>query len=125
METAKIAISRPNNEYSSTAKLIIKEIKNAGELLLQQEINSICVSDELQDLAPQAKARLMDVETVFADEIPSMEEIEAQAAATSSQAVTKSTLDKDLWEETLFEVSHSSEEKKIVTLQNMMTMKKI
>ncbi|WPF88740.1 response regulator [Cyanobacterium aponinum AL20118] len=111
METAKIAISRPDNEYSSTAKLIIKEIKNAGELLLQQEINSICVSDELQDLAPQAKARLMDVETVFADEIPSMEEIEAQATATPSQAVTKSTLDKDLWEETLFEVSHSSEEK--------------
>lgn len=110
METAKIAISRPNNDYISTTKLIIKEIKNAGELLLQQEINAICVSDELQDLAPQAKARLMDVETVFADEIPSMEEIEAQAEATSSQEVTKGTLDKDLWYETLFDVSHNSEE---------------
>src|SRR5512146_1426485 len=64
METAKIAISRPSNDYDATTKLIIKEIKNAGDYLLKQNLNAIFVSDELQDLAPQAKSRVMDVETV-------------------------------------------------------------
>lgn len=103
METAKIAISRPENDYISTTKLIIKEIKNAGEHLLKQELNAIFVSDELQELAPQARARIMDVETVFADEVPPIEEIERKAESEPWQKVTKSTLDKDLWYETSFD----------------------
>lgn len=92
METAKAAIVKTENDYNSTAKLIIKEIKNAGEYLVKNEINAICLTDELRQLAPNSRARLMDVETIFADmrdQIP-QEDVYHQ----------KTTIERDLWRET-------------------------
>ncbi|BAQ60590.1 signal transduction histidine kinase CheA [Geminocystis sp. NIES-3708] len=92
METAKAAIIKSENDYVSTTKLIIKEIKNAGEYLVKNEINAICVSDELRSLAPQSRARLMDVETIFADmrdQIPQDDTYQQ-----------KNTIERDLWRET-------------------------
>ena len=94
METAKVAIVKSENDYQSTTKLIIKEIKNANECLIKNEINAIYPSDELQHLAPQAKSRLMDVQTVFIEERPEIE-IEPEPKK------TKTTLDRDLWDETI------------------------
>lgn len=93
METAKVAIVRSENDYSTTAKVIIKEIKNAGEYLVKNEINAICVTDELRHLAPQFRSRLMDVETIYAD----MREQIPQEDVYSPQ---KSTIERDLWRET-------------------------
>ncbi|MBF2057698.1 MAG: response regulator [Cyanobacterium sp. T60_A2020_053] len=93
METAKAAIAKPQHNYSSTTKLIIKEIKEAGEHLIKGEINSIAMSDQLLNLAPSAKARFMDVETIYA---------QPQTAEEQKQAVSRGTLERDLWRETLF-----------------------
>lgn len=109
METAKVAIQLPQNDYVSTSKLIIKEIKNAGEHLLKADINAICVGDELQALAPQARARLMDMETVFSDVISAVEE---DTSATKSTSRRKGTLDKDLWHETVFEFEKNDDSQK-------------
>lgn len=95
METAKIAILNPENDYNSTTKLIIKEIKKAGEYLLKNEVNSIFVDDSLQILAPSARSRLMDLETVYIDAA------EIQIAQEEAQSYNPSpTLAKDLWKET-------------------------
>ena len=64
METAKVAIIDSENNYYTTAKLIIKEIKNAGEFLLKNELNAISVSDELKSLAPQVQERLDNEDTL-------------------------------------------------------------
>ncbi|MBL1210281.1 response regulator [Geminocystis sp. GBBB08] len=99
METAKAAIVKEENDYVKTTKLIIKEIKNAGEYLVKNEINAICLTDELRHLAPQSRSRLMDVETIYADmraEIPP-EEVQ----------YSKSTIEKDLWRETYIETNSS------------------
>lgn len=95
METAKIAILNPENDYNSTTKLIIKEIKKAGEYLLKNDVNSIFVNDSLQILAPSARSRLMDLETVYIDAS------EIKMAQEEAQTYTPSpTLEKDLWKET-------------------------
>lgn len=93
METAKGAIAKPQHNYSSTIKLIIKEIKEAGENLINGEINAIVVSDQLLNLAPSAKARFMDVETIYAQPETTEEE---------KQSPSRGTLERDLWRETLF-----------------------
>ncbi|MGI0481795.1 response regulator [Geminocystis sp. CENA526] len=95
METAKIAILSKENDYDSTTKLIIKEIKKAGEYLLKNEVNSIFVDDSLQALAPNSRSRLMDLETVYIDAA------EIKMAQEEAQSYTPSpTLEKDLWKET-------------------------
>lgn len=95
METAKIAILNSENEYNSTTKLIIKEIKKAAEYLLKNEVNSIFVDDSLQILAPNARSRLMDLETVYIDAA------EIKMAQEEAEFYTPSpTLAKDLWKET-------------------------
>ncbi len=93
METAKVAIITTENNYESTTKLIIKEIKKAGEYLVKNEIDSIGVTDELRHLVlSPSRTVSMDVETIHVDlkeEIPK-EVIDNQ----------KSTVERDLWEET-------------------------
>ncbi|BAQ64949.1 hybrid sensor histidine kinase/response regulator [Geminocystis sp. NIES-3709] len=93
METSKMAILNPENDYDSTTKLIIKEIKKAGEYLVKNEINSIFVGDSLQVLAPNARSRLMDLETVYIDA--------AEIKMAQEEAYNPTpTLQKDLWRET-------------------------
>jgi chemosensory pili system protein ChpA (sensor histidine kinase/response regulator) len=90
METAKLAIANPNNEYDTTVKLIITEIKQAGEKLLKPEEN-ISVSRQLLALVPELRARLMDMETVHAD-----------LSVDSARPDQQSTLERDLWRETYY-----------------------
>ncbi len=99
METAKIAIANPENDYDSTTKLIITEIKQVGEKLLKQQEEEITISDKLSALVPEAKARLRDRETVSAD-VP----------VESERYVRKNTLEKDLWRETQFHFTQVEEQ---------------
>ncbi|HIK37817.1 MAG: response regulator [Geminocystis sp.] len=108
METAKEAIINPENEYDSTIKLIIKEIKKASDLLLKHEIDQICVSEQLLSLAPQARGRGISGETIHMEESP----VKGESAATSPIPPTppqstrkvpyyKSTIEGDLWRDTI------------------------
>ncbi|AFZ48607.1 putative CheA signal transduction histidine kinase [Cyanobacterium stanieri PCC 7202] len=110
METSQGAIAKPHHEYISTTKLIIKEIKTAAEYLLKGDLNAISVSDQLLELAPSARTRFMDVETVYAgadmdtssEEITPIPENESKAPELDSPPSQKNTIEKDLWRETLF-----------------------
>lgn len=110
METAQGAIAKPHHNYTSTTKLIIKEIKTAAEYLLKGNLNAISVSDQLLELAPSAPTRFMNVETVYAgadmdtssEEIPLSTEDEAQTPEINTPPPQKNTIEKDLWRETLF-----------------------
>ena len=105
METAKVAIVEPENDYQQTTKLIIKDIKKAGECLIKNDINSICVSDELFQLAPQKRARLNDIQTLFTIEEQESEEQESEEQEQENEISTSNdisssgsgTLDRDLW----------------------------
>ena len=100
METAQGAIAKPHHDYHSTTKLIIKEIKQASEQLLQGDVNAITVSDQLLALAPSARTRFMDVETIYAATSLDTEE-EIIPPVVTPQDI-KNTLERDLWRETLF-----------------------
>lgn len=110
METAQGAIAKPHHDYTSTTKLIIKEIKSAAEYLLKGNFNAISVSDQLLELAPSARTRFMDVETVYAgvdmdtssEETPPIAEASEETPEADSSPSAKNTLEKDLWRETLF-----------------------
>lgn len=65
LETAKVAIANSQNPYLSSGKLIIKEIKEAGELLVSGRTEEIHPSQELQALAPLPSENLVDLETVW------------------------------------------------------------
>lgn len=96
METAKLAISNPDNEYDSTTKTIITEIKYAAEKLLKQKEQEISLGEKLATLVPRGRARFMDLETIYA-------EIEAEEAE-KEEAVEafnrQNTLERDLWGDT-------------------------
>lgn len=108
METAKEAVINPENEYDSTIKLIIKEIKKASDLLLKHEIDQICVSEQLQALAPQARGKGMSGETVYVEN-PPMEESAAppptpptpQPPQAQKVPYYKNTIEGDLWRDTI------------------------
>lgn len=61
--TAATAIASPKNPYRSSVKLIIKEIKQAGELLRAGRLDEIRVSDQLQELSPRSPALEVKVES--------------------------------------------------------------
>ncbi|MGY6531018.1 MAG: hybrid sensor histidine kinase/response regulator [Cyanobacterium sp.] len=100
METAQGAIAKPHHDYSSTTKLIIKEIKQASEYLLKGDVNAIAVSDQLLELAPSARTRFMDVETIYAG--VNMDAEEETAAPIIQEQQKNNTIERDLWRETLF-----------------------
>jgi chemosensory pili system protein ChpA (sensor histidine kinase/response regulator) len=106
MEIAKAAIIESKNDYQTTTKLIIKEIKNAGELLLKHDIDSICVSDELKALAPQMSTRFNSADTVFMAEdknniLSAENNLINTDEYTNPFENAKQTLEKDLWHETI------------------------
>ncbi len=63
LETAKAAIANPDNPYQASARLIIKEIKQAGKLILEDRTDKIQPSEKLQALAPRHFSALVDIET--------------------------------------------------------------
>ena len=83
LEMTAVAIADTNNQYISTAKTIIKEIKQASEYVLHNENEQIEISDELEKLVPDSFLNLISVE----------EDIEK-----SNQ--TNDTINRDLWRNT-------------------------
>ena len=62
LETAARAIANPENPYRSSVMLIIKEIKQAGELVLAGRQDEIRVSAELEGLSPSSPTVTTKVE---------------------------------------------------------------
>ncbi|MEW6497779.1 MAG: Hpt domain-containing protein, partial [Cyanobacteriota bacterium] len=56
LETARLAIAQPTNSYRLLANLVIKEIKQAQELVVAGRSVEIGVSEQLQALAPERTA---------------------------------------------------------------------
>ncbi|MBE9221579.1 hybrid sensor histidine kinase/response regulator, partial [Cyanobacterium stanieri LEGE 03274] len=110
METAQGAIAKPHHNYSTTTKLIIKEIKQASEYLLQGDVNAISVSDQLLELAPSARTRFMDVETIYAGADMDTSFDESESISSPEDEDKNNTLERDLWRETLFTSTEEVEE---------------
>ncbi len=83
LETAKAAIANPENPYQASARLIIKEIKQAGKLVLEGRTDKIYPSEQLQALAPRHFSALVNIETNWLETNWQEEE----------------TLSRDLWQE--------------------------
>jgi len=65
LEVAKAAIAvKLNNPYETTAKLIIKEIKEASELVKVRNIEGIIASKQLQKLVPEPRLKPLDIQTI-------------------------------------------------------------
>jgi chemotaxis protein histidine kinase CheA/FixJ family two-component response regulator len=54
LNAAQQAIANPNNTFSTLASILIKEIKQAQELVLSNRGNEIAISPKLQELLPAA-----------------------------------------------------------------------
>jgi chemosensory pili system protein ChpA (sensor histidine kinase/response regulator) len=52
IEIARGAIANPDNPYRNLAPLVIRDIKQAQELVLAGRLSEICACTQLQDLAP-------------------------------------------------------------------------
>jgi chemotaxis protein histidine kinase CheA/CheY-like chemotaxis protein len=52
LETAYRAIANPENSYRTSGKLIVKEIKQAADLVLAGRVEEIEIGEKLQNLAP-------------------------------------------------------------------------
>lgn len=91
LETSSVAISDTNNPYTSTAKLIIKEIKQGAENVFHNQTHKIRISDQLKDLLPDSYVQFMDWNDLSED-MDEFEEI-------SSGTVSKATVNRDLWKD--------------------------
>ena len=80
LETAARAIANPENPYRSSVMLIIKEIKQAGELVLAGRQDEIRVSAELKELSPSSPTVTTKVEETNENEtdLPGWEEVETE-----------------------------------------------
>lgn len=85
--TAATAIASPKKLYRSSVKLIIKEIKQAGELVRAGRLDEIRVSDQLQELSPRSPALEVKVpEAKGTDDL-----LEEEAGAERSSEVEKAS----------------------------------
>jgi chemosensory pili system protein ChpA (sensor histidine kinase/response regulator) len=67
-ESAALAISNPDHSYLTLAKIIITEIKQAQELVLQNQDAKIAISQQLETLFPLPQLELLEFEeTLFTD----------------------------------------------------------
>ena len=67
-ESAALAISNPDHSYLTLAKIIITEIKQAQELVLQNQDAKIAISQQLETLFPLPQLELLEFEeTLFID----------------------------------------------------------
>ena len=90
VSTAAGAIANPKNPYRPSVKLIIKEIKQAGELVRAGRLDEIRVSDQLQELSGRSSALEVKVpEAKGTDDF-----LEEEAGAEKSSEV-----EKDSWED--------------------------
>jgi len=106
LETAARAIANPENPYRSSVMLIIKEIKQAGELVLAGRQDEIRVSAELEELSPSSPT----VTTKVAVRRPSPQEEtnENETDLLGWEEVDTEESEGDL--DSLFTESYSSEE---------------
>ena len=54
LETARLAIASPSNSYRLLANVVIKEIKQAQELVVAGRSVEICATEQLKSLAPKS-----------------------------------------------------------------------
>ncbi len=64
VETASLAISLPENPYQACARIIVKEIKEAGELVLTGQASQIKISEKLQSFATLSDSKMVEIETI-------------------------------------------------------------
>ncbi|PZU97338.1 MAG: phosphotransferase [Pseudanabaena sp.] len=78
IQTVKVAVANPNNQFRALAPVLIKEIKQAQEQVLAQKAHQIKASSSLLQLVPAGMAHeinapkavpLMDSEGTSADEV--------------------------------------------------------
>ncbi len=87
VSTAATAIANPKNPYRPSVKLMIKEIKQAGELVRAGRLDEIRVSDQLQELSPRSPALEVKVpEAKGTDDF-----LEEEAGAERSSEVEKAS----------------------------------
>jgi chemosensory pili system protein ChpA (sensor histidine kinase/response regulator) len=67
-ESAALAISNPDHSYLTLAKIIITEIKQAQELVLQNQDAKIAISQQLETLFPLPQLELLEFEETEAEE---------------------------------------------------------
>ena len=67
-ESAALAISNPDHSYLTLAKIIITEIKQAQELVLQNQDAKIAISQQLETLFPLPQLKLLEFEETEAEE---------------------------------------------------------
>ncbi|QJB46824.1 hybrid sensor histidine kinase/response regulator [Dolichospermum flos-aquae] len=67
-ESAALAISNPDHSYLTLAKIIITEIKQAQELVLQNQDAKIAISQQLETLFPLPQLDLLEFEETEAEE---------------------------------------------------------
>ncbi|MGC9503656.1 Hpt domain-containing protein, partial [Baaleninema sp.] len=62
LQTTRAAIASPNNTFSSLASVVIKDIKQAQELVLANRAEEISPSQRLRDLVPEPETTETEVE---------------------------------------------------------------
>ncbi|MEO0539525.1 MAG: Hpt domain-containing protein, partial [Cyanobacteria bacterium P01_A01_bin.105] len=77
--TAKLAISHPENSYGTLAPIIIREIKQAKDLVLAGRISEVQVSNSLQSLIPVEVAPAdLELEALALDDVGTGEELSGE-----------------------------------------------
>nr|MDJ0724454.1 hypothetical protein [Prochloraceae cyanobacterium] len=58
LEISSLILANPKNVYRSSGKLVVKEIKQAADLVLAGQSNLIEVSDKLKKIAPESSHKI-------------------------------------------------------------------
>ena len=79
IETARLAAGDSNNDYRALAPVLIKEIKQAQDLVLAGRASEIAVSDEMQTLLPEDL-----LENAIADDANGIEDFDLESSLEDS-----------------------------------------
>ncbi|WP_421655763.1 response regulator [Leptothermofonsia sp. ETS-13] len=97
IETARQAIANPNNSYRALAPVVIKDIKQAQELVLAGQADEIAPCSQLQTMAPTASPVTIAADDDFADLLATVNNTDLEIDfSASSEQVTEEALFGDL-----------------------------
>jgi chemotaxis protein histidine kinase CheA len=79
MDAVKVVVGNPNNQFRVLAPVVIKEVKQAQELILRQRLQEVGISAQLRSLIPVAavavsKQSSVDDLSLFFDAAPAIED---------------------------------------------------
>lgn len=103
LETASVAIADTNNSYTTTTKLIIKEIKQAAEDVVTGKTKKIYISSELQSLVPDSFLKMVDLETIYGD--------------INKPEIGYDTINRDLWKDSKVTIAMKQDKEQTYTNQ--------